>query len=290
MDEAANRARRPRLRARISAAEDGMVDQLVTTTFPSQGEFERAVAVLESGDAEYERIDPSAPLARVAVSALVVDRETRAWLVDSAPAVVFSGWVEHRRPTTAMPEGPEPTAAGACFARAAIMVLQPCVADRTKIRLVAHVAGGLAPALPYLNAVMRQASYTPATNTLTYMEGDRMIALYPGRITIAKADDIVDAWLTLEHIRCTIEETWANRDRITPCYETRKKPSALEIFKRLPGTNCGLCGETTCMAFASRIWLGKASARQCTPLFLPEEEARRAALLQICAGLGVADE
>jgi ArsR family metal-binding transcriptional regulator len=269
-----------------------MGNELVITTSPSRGELDRAVAALDALGVEYQRINPSPPLARVAVPALIMDRETRARLLDTAAGVVFSGWVEHRPAMAAMPEGPEPetVAAGACFARAAIMVLQPCVADDTKIRLVAHLAGNLAPVLPYLNAVMRQASYTPATSTLTYVEGDRMIALYPGRIAIAKADEIVDAWLTLDRIRQTVDETWAKRDGIAPCYETRKKPPALEIFKRLPGTNCGLCDETTCMAFALRLWAGKARVRQCTPLFLPEQEARRAALLEICAGLGVADE
>jgi ArsR family metal-binding transcriptional regulator len=266
-----------------------MGDEL-TTTLPSWDELERAVTVLEAIGAEYRRIDPAPSLMRVAVPALIVDRETRACLLDKAPDIVFSGWVEHQQATASMPAGPEPDTSGTCFARAAIMVLQPCVADETKIRLVAHLAGGLAPVLPYLNAVMRHASYTPTTDTLTYMEGDRMIALFPGRISIAKADEIVDGWLTLDKIRRTVEETWASRDCITPCYETRKKPPALEILKRLPGTNCGLCGERTCMAFALCIWAGKASIRQCTLVFLPEQEARRAALLEICAGLGVGDD
>ena len=167
------------------------------------------------------------------------------------------------------------------------MVLQPCVADDTKIRLVTHLRGNLAPVLPYLNAVMQQASYTPGAETLTYMDQHRMVALYPRRITVAKADEIVDAWLTLERIRRVAEETWADRDRVTPCFERRKKPPALEIFKRLPGTNCGLCGEMTCMAFALRLGAGEVAVRQCTPVFLPEQDARRAALLEICAGLGV---
>jgi len=266
-----------------------MRGDLVTTTFPSRGELDRAVAAIEALGANYERIDPTPPLARVAVPALVMDRRTRARLVDKAAGIVFSGWVEHTPATVSMPEEPELAAPGTCFARAAIMVLQACVADDTKIRLVAHVAGGIAPVLPYLNAVMRHASYTPAVDTLTYMEGNRMIALYPRRITIAKAEEIVDAWLTLERIRRTVEETWARRDEIAPLYETRKKPPAVEIFKRLPGTNCGLCGERTCMAFALRIWAGNAGVRQCTPLSPPEQEARRAALLEICPGLGMAD-
>jgi ArsR family metal-binding transcriptional regulator len=114
-----------------------------------------------------------------------------------------------------------------------------------------------------------------------------MIVLYPRRITIAKADEIVDAWLTLEGIRRFAEETWANRARVEPCFTTRKKPPALEIFKRLPRTNCGLCGEPTCMAFAMRLWAGEASVRKCTPVFEPANARTKEALIEIIAGMGV---
>jgi len=144
--------------------------------------------------------------------------------------------------------------------------------------------------LPYLNTIMPQASYTPAADMLTYMDGHRMVVLYPKRITIAKADEIVDAWLILEGIRRLAEEIWATRDAIEPSYETRKRPPALEIWKRLPGTNCRLCGELTCMAFAARVWAGRVSLRQCSPVFAPEQQARRMALVEICAGLGISDE
>lgn len=116
-----------------------------------------------------------------------------------------------------------------------------------------------------------------------------MIVLYPKRITIAKADEIVDAWLTLEQIRRVVEDTWANREQLEPCYETRKKPPILEIYKRLPGTNCGLCDEKTCMAFAAQLWAGQVSLRRCTPIFEPTGEPYRQALMEIAAGMGIDD-
>lgn len=267
-----------------------MEDELLTTTFPSREELQRALNTLEALGWGYLPIDPTLPLRRVAVSALVMSRETRARLTEQAPGVIFSGWVEHRRAKATMPVGPAPEAPGACFQEAAIIVLQPCVADDTKIRLTAHVRGDLAPVLPYLNAVMQTASYTPTTETLAYMDRYRMIVLYPRRITIAKADEIVDAWLILERIRLLVEDTWRRRGEIEPCYETHKRPPALEIYRRLRGTNCGLRGEMTCMAFALRLWAGEVRVRQCTPVFLSEHETRRSALLEICSGLGIRDE
>jgi hypothetical protein len=71
---------------------------LLTTTCPSREELDRALTALESIGAPYRRIDPTPPLARVALPALVVSRETRARLAERNSDVVFSGWVEHRTP------------------------------------------------------------------------------------------------------------------------------------------------------------------------------------------------
>jgi len=270
-----------------------METDLLVTTFPVLSEFQRAFTVLDTMSAACERIDPTPALSLVAVPALVVSREVRATLASAATDITFSGWVDHQIPQATMPEGPAPEEAepDGCFRRAAIMVLSPCVADDRKIRLIAHLDGNLAPVLPYLNAVLPQASYSPTAETLTFMDGYRMIALYPRRITIAKADEIIDAWLTLERIRLLAVQTWSDRDRIAPSFETRKRPPALEIFKRLPRTNCGRCGEPTCLAFSLHVWTGEASARRCLPVF--EERGRfshlQEALLEICAGMGIID-
>ena len=265
-----------------------MAPDLFTTTCPVRAEFERAVSALRDMGAAYQRLDPTPALARVAVPALVMSREIRASLQSEETGIVFSGWVEHHPAAISMPDGPVPQGDAVRFRRAAIMVLGPCVADETKIRLVAHIEGDLAPALPFLNAVMPQASYLPQAETFTYLDGHRMVALYARRITIAKADEIVDAWVTLERIRRQVEDAWARRESIEPSFETRKKPPALEIYKRLPGTNCGLCGEMTCIAFALRLWSGQVSVRACAPAFEPGNDALRDALLEIVAGMGLA--
>jgi ArsR family metal-binding transcriptional regulator len=269
-----------------------METDLLVTTFPVLTEFQRASTVLNTLGAAYKRIDPTPALSLVAIPALVMSREERATLESAAPDLTFSGWVDYEIPKATMPNGPAPeeTEQSGSFRRTAIMVLAPCVADYKKIRLIAHLEGNLGPVLPYLNTVLPQASYTPTAETLTFMDGYRMIALYPRRITIAKADEIVDAWLTLERIRFLAVQTWSDRNSIAPFFETRKKPPALEIFKRLPGTNCGRCGDPTCLAFAMRVWTGEGSARRCLPVF--EEGGRfshlREALLEICAGMGIA--
>lgn len=263
---------------------------LFLTTFPARDEFDRARMFLQRVGAAYKCIEPSPALSLVALPALVMSREIRSLLEEAVPKIFFSGWVDYMAPLAIMPEGPEPNNEGACFSRAVVMFIGPCVSDETKIRLIAHLEGNLGPVLPYLNAVITRASYTPAAETLTYMEGQRMISLYRQCITIAKADEIVDAWLTLDNVRKMAEQTWRDRDMIEPSYEIRKKPPAIEIFKRLPRINCRQCGEATCLAFAVMVWSGEISASQCLPVFGDGGTYTKLQepLLEICAGMGLA--
>lgn len=55
--------------------------------------------------------------------------------------------------------------------------------------------------LPRACSIRRESSYNPRASVLTYMDGYRLVSVQPHRITVAKADDIVDAWRTLEDVR-----------------------------------------------------------------------------------------
>jgi ArsR family metal-binding transcriptional regulator len=83
---------------------------------------------------------------------------------------------------------------------------------------------------------------------------------------VTGVDDFDDAQPAFAHIRDVINDTWERRSEITPQEQPRLRASALEVFKSLPGTNCGDCGETTCMAFAVKLAAGQARLEDCTPL------------------------
>jgi ArsR family metal-binding transcriptional regulator len=255
--------------------------------FPKRSEFEKAKGRVEALSLQCEVISPEPAYRAVGVPALVVDSD--AW-----PAIgegigkefVCSGWVNHNGTRNIVPECEPPTFNEDVFGEAAIMVLAPCVADERKIRIIAHISGELSEVFPYLNAEMTEGCYNPDGPTFTFMDGYRMVSLYPRRITIAKADDIVDAWRTLEKVRCRVNRVWERRAHMQPCYQMREKPPALEILKRLPQTNCAECGERTCLAFAVRVRAGEASIQACKPVFQGGSLHLRDALIEICAGLG----
>jgi len=52
-----------------------------------------------------------------------------------------------------------------------------------------------------------------------------------------------------------------------------KRVTTMDVYKLLPQTNCGKCGEAACMAFAAKLLERSAKIQDCTPLF--EEEKYR---------------
>jgi ArsR family metal-binding transcriptional regulator len=260
------------------------------TTFPAPKEFGKAQKALDDLRLSYEVLRPEPAYLRVGVPGVVVESEARMVLAASRrDDFTCSGWVDFRPSSAKMPREAPPEFAEDVFGDARIMVLAPCVADLTKIRFIAHISGDLAGVMPYLNARMREASFNPSAPTLTYMEGYRFIVLYPRRIVAAKADDLVDAWRVLESIRRRANGTWALRAEIEPSYETREKPPALEIYRRLPRTNCGACGQKTCLALAVGVYMGHVPVTRCIPVFAGPFSHLKDALVEICAGLGTLD-
>jgi ArsR family metal-binding transcriptional regulator len=166
------------------------------------------------------------------------------------------------------------------------MVLGPCIADPKKVRLIAHLSGNMGDAFPYINAEMTHACYDHNGPSLTFMDGYHMITLYPRRVAVAKADDLVDGWRSLEAIRCRVNETYARRGSITPLSRRREKPPAIEIYKWLPKENCRRCGQKTCMAFALSLWNGSSTPFRCKPMFEDPYAHLTDGYREICARLG----
>jgi len=266
-----------------------MGDELIGA-FPQRSEFEKARKALDDLSLPYRVVSPDPGFRRVGAPSLVLDEGAyRTLYARSTHTFTCSGWLDYRPATIRVPETEPPESAEDVFGEAAVMVLAPCVADATKIRIIAHISGNMEHVFPYLNAVMKEACYNVHGPTFTFMMGYRMISMYPRRIAVAKADEIVDAWRALEVIRCRVNEVWARRAEIEPSYEMRQKPPALEIFKRLPRTNCRRCGERTCLAFAVKLWTGDGELSDCKPVFAGEYGRLKPALTEICRGLGVSE-
>ena len=164
----------------------------------------------------------------------------------------------------------------------------PCMADEKKIRLIAYFNRDITEILPYLNAVIKGASYNKNAAILTYAKERRLINLYNIKVAIAKADDIIDAWVVLDEVKKLINNTYSGRDTITPSYEEKVKVTALQIYGWLPKTNCRACGEATCLAFACKLLQGEQKLLKCAPLSTESKFAENKKIMQeMVEALGV---
>jgi ArsR family metal-binding transcriptional regulator len=260
-------------------------------TFAVQGELDKATALLDAAALPYSILSPDLGYSRVGIGAIVTSEETRRELTRKGTEKIFSaGWIDYHPVKTPVPQEPPPEFENDVFGRTAIMVLQPCAADETKLRAVAHISGDLTEVFPYLNAISSDAFYNVNGQTFTITEAYRIITLYPRRIALAKADDIVDLWRVLENLRVRFNECWLNKANIAPSFTLRKRPPAIEIYYRLPKKNCGQCGESTCLAFALKLWSGAQQTTNCKPVFDGDCGRLKEPLIEICTGLGVKRE
>ena len=153
-----------------------------------------------------------------------------------------------------------------------------CLADPSKIRVLARFSRDVWEALPYLAALLPQAGYNHTAGILTLVREGRMLSLYPQTVMLAKALDEEDAMAVLEWLRGRINEAYARRGELSPCYERHRVPRFLDVYRLLPGGNCGRCGEASCLALAVRLAFGEAQISRC-PRLLEAEFARNRSLL-----------
>ncbi|MFC1716785.1 (Fe-S)-binding protein [Candidatus Poribacteria bacterium] len=164
--------------------------------------------------------------------------------------------------------------------------MEPCVAGPEHVRLFAQMSRDISEVMPYLNTVIKNATYNKETNTLCFTKEARLIALYPEKVAVAKAYNPTDAWQVLDWIKDTINETHENRDTIQPNYQRRSGITALDLFEFLPRLNCRKCDELTCLAFAVKLLMGERQIAECKPLFEAENNRLKKVLLDLVSALG----
>jgi ArsR family metal-binding transcriptional regulator len=126
--------------------------------------------------------------------------------------------------------------------------------------------------LPYLNARLDGADYDHEARVLVWKRQGQSFAFRSREIKAAPALDREEAKSLIDGAVSLANDTWRERDRIEPLYKGRSKANLMQIYRRLPRTNCGQCGCSTCMAFAAELLEGKTELGRC-PLL--EQPARR---------------
>jgi ArsR family metal-binding transcriptional regulator len=155
-----------------------------------------------------------------------------------------------------------------------------CNPNFTSVHCIAHLKEDVGAALPYLNTVLGGTQFLEDPPELMFHHQGRIIKVGAREIAINALEDEQEAERILQWLKDEINQAWANRTAITPCYTGKSRPKVIEILQLLPRTNCRQCGQPTCMAFAAQMADGGRSVEQCPDLV----EADRTALAAYLAG------
>ena len=162
----------------------------------------------------------------------------------------------------------------------------PCLADPGKIIVIGGTDVAIDGVLPLLNAILPSVvSYHPFSGVMTLRRRPGLITLYPDKVMITQVVDIEEGLALLAAIRDLLNQTWARRDEDRAQDRGSRVPRPLDVYELLPRTNCGACGEATCMAFAFGLLESRNRSDECPSLASPIFATQRQALADMLSGM-----
>lgn len=132
----------------------------------------------------------------------------------------------------------------------ALVKTLPCLAEPGKIIVVGKPSRSLDEVLPYLATLPNVIAYNPQASALTLRRQPGLITLGQDRVSITQVTDTDEGLELMAALRAAINATWENRADLVAMTGRRQAPRPLDVWALLPQTNCGMCGEATCMAYA----------------------------------------
>ncbi|WP_456434285.1 (Fe-S)-binding protein [Thermosulfuriphilus sp.] len=157
-----------------------------------------------------------------------------------------------------------------------------CHLDRPCYRITATLEKDIRKIMPYVNAVAKVLLYEPEDPVIIFRLKGYRVALRPEELTVGTVSDWTEAQKALETVVSFLNDVWQRREGIIPDHRPKKRPPALEIYKLLPKTNCRACGEASCLAFATKLALGRVELGECLPL--EEQPEAKSKLLRLIGG------
>ena len=141
-----------------------------------------------------------------------------------------------------------------------------CGSDAQTKDMIVHLNQDISEVIPYLNTVLGGFLCTKDPPSVSVKLNGKLVVIYPREICVNAPGDRSQGEQIIEWLQQKINDTWEHRAEIEPRFESAPKPKVLEILRLLPKTNCGECGQLTCMVFASLIAEGDKNLDDCPPL------------------------
>ena len=138
---------------------------------------------------------------------------------------------------------------------AEIRQLLSCIADSSKIRVIANMSPPLGGILKILELIFPRGNYLDRKDSLIVKSGEIITTLYgSGKVSMRMVKNEDEAKEELENLKNTINE--AILKGVVPAPREKVRVELMDIYKYLPQTNCGKCGEQGCYSFAIKLMAG----------------------------------
>ncbi len=147
-----------------------------------------------------------------------------------------------------------------------LMKTLPCLAEPGRIIVVGKPSQPLTDVIPYLATLPDVIAYNPETCALTFRRVRGFMTLYADKVYITQVKDVDEGLELLETLTEAVNATWAHRAELAAATAARIAPRLLDIWALLPQTNCGQCGEATCLAFTAALIQHKRLLSDCPVL------------------------
>jgi ArsR family metal-binding transcriptional regulator len=152
---------------------------------------------------------------------------------------------------------------------AEIRQLLPCIADSSKFRAIANMTPPLGGILKILEPLFPRGNYSDIKDSLIVKRGEIITTIFgSGKVSMRMVKNEDEAREELENLRNTINE--AILKGVVPAPREKIMVGLMDIYKYLPQTNCGKCGEQGCYSFTIKLMAGQVTLEKCTPLKEPK--------------------
>jgi ArsR family metal-binding transcriptional regulator len=147
-----------------------------------------------------------------------------------------------------------------------------CRPETQTVNCIALLNENIGEAIPYLNAILGGYIFIKEPPSVTFRSQGKLISVHADHIAINANRDAEEAEKILQWLKQEINDAWERREEITPSFEAAPRPQPFSILKYLPRTNCGKCGQSTCIVFASLAVEGGKNASDCPELVPGQRE------------------
>ncbi len=152
-----------------------------------------------------------------------------------------------------------------------IREISPCTADPERIKFLAQADKPLEDVLPILYLAIPNAKYSEKLGALSYMHQQHLITIFAnGKIAMTYVKDRKEADQLIEEARRLINRALIylkTHEKPSPeIVQAKKELTPVKIYELLPKTNCRMCSEQSCFAFAAKLLNGEKTLQDCPPL------------------------